>query len=120
MQAALRILCHGKEFDEQPPALRKVGMGSLLNTGYFQYITAVFNTIDADGDGFIGPEEFRYDCVNRQPVGSIEEGDRAFERISQGGGITRAQYETMFAKYLGSQDPKAKACYMFGPLPIVK
>ena len=63
----------------------------------------MFNTIDADGDGFIGLEEFRYDVVNRQPVHSIEEVDRAFEKISDGGGVTRAQYENMFARYLGSQ-----------------
>ena len=34
--------------------------------------------------------------------------------------LPRAQYETMFACYLGSQDPKAKACHMFGPLPLLK
>ena len=29
---------------------------------------------------------------------------RCFEKISENGGVTRAQYETMFAKYLGSQE----------------
>ena len=28
---------------------------------------------------------------------------RCFEKISTNGGVTRAQYENMFAKYLGSQ-----------------
>jgi hypothetical protein len=32
----------------------------------------------------------------------------------------RAQYETMFARYLGNQDPKSKACHLFGPLPLLK
>jgi len=107
LQVALRVMCMGKDFDDLPPAFR-------------QFITAMFNTIDADGDGFIGLEEFRYDCINRQPCGSIEEVDRCFEKISENGGVTRAQYETMFAKYLGSQDPKVKACYLFGPLPLIK
>ena len=29
---------------------------------------------------------------------------RCFEKISENGGVTRAQYENMFAKYLGSQE----------------
>jgi len=107
LQVALRVLCLGKDFDDMPSAFR-------------QFITAMFNTIDADGDGFIGLEEYRYDCINRQPVGSIDEIDRCFEKISTNGGVTRAQYENMFAKYLGSQDSKAKFCHLFGPLPLLK
>lgn len=41
------------------------------------------------GDGFIGLEEYRYDCVNRQAVTNIKDLDKAFKKISENGGITR-------------------------------
>ena len=36
----------------------------------------------------------------------IQDISRCFEKISTNGGVTRAQYENMFAKYLGSQVKK--------------
>ena len=41
------------------------------------------------GDGFIGIEEFRYDCVNRQAISDLKELDKAFTTISENGGVTR-------------------------------
>ena len=42
-----------------------------------------------EGDGFIGIEEFRYDCVNRQAISDLKELDKAFTTISENGGVTR-------------------------------
>ena len=75
-------------------------------SAFKQWIVAMFNTIDTDGtfilwqniypksqifagDGFIGLEEYRYDCVNRQAVTNIKDLDKAFKIISENGGITR-------------------------------
>ena len=74
------------------------------------------------GDGFVGLEEYRYDCVTRQAVSSIDDIDKAFHRISESGGVTRTRYQQLFARYLhlGDTDKNSQGCFLFGPLPLVK
>ena len=95
----MKNVCQGKDYDDLPSSFK-------------QWIVAMFNTIDTDGkiyeqtlieyqmfysnlykyysgDGFIGLEEYRYDCVNRQAVTNIKDLDKAFKKISENGGITR-------------------------------
>ena len=72
------------------------------------------------GDGFIGLEEYRYDCVTRQAVTSVEDIDKAFSKISESGGLTRTRYQQLFAQYLGDTDKDSQGCFLFGPLPVVK
>ena len=72
------------------------------------------------GDGFVGLEEYRYDCVTRQAVSSVADIDKAFDRISESGGVTRTRYQQLFAQYLGDTDKNCQGCFLFGPLPVVK
>ena len=72
------------------------------------------------GDGFIGLEEYRYDCVTRQAVSSVSDIDKAFGVISESGGVTRTRYQQLFAQYLGDTDNTYHGCFLFGPLPLVK
>jgi len=106
-QTAVQSVCLDKEYDDLPSAFK-------------QFITAMFNTIDTDGDGFIGLEEYRYDCVTRQAVTSVEDIDKAFSKISESGGLTRTRYQQLFAQYLGDTDKDSQGCFLFGPLPVVK
>ena len=71
-------------------------------------------------DGFIGLEEYRYDCVTRQAVTSVDDIDKAFAKISESGGVTRTRYQQLFAEYLGDTDTSSPGCALFGPLPAVK
>ena len=50
------------------------------------------------GDGFIGLEEFRYDCVSRQAVAKLQDLDQAFTRQAENGGVTRTRYQQLFAQ----------------------
>jgi len=106
-QSALKNVSQGKEYDELPSTFK-------------QWIVAMFNTIDTDGDGFIGLDEYRYDCVNRQAVTKIQDLDKAFKRISENGGVTRTRYQQLFAQFLGDTDPSCDGCFLFGPLPLIK
>ena len=45
--------------------------------------------MSAAGDGFIGLDEYRYDCVNRQAVTQLQDLDKAFKKIAENGGVTR-------------------------------
>ena len=65
------------------------------------------------GDGFVGLEEYRYDCVNRQAVASIDDIDKAFDRISESGGVTRTRYQQLFAQYLGDTNKDASFLVLF-------
>jgi len=106
-QSSLKNVCQGKDYDDLPSSFK-------------QWIVAMFNTIDTDGDGFIGLEEYRYDCVNRQAVTNIKDLDKAFKKISENGGITRTRYQQLFSQFLGDLDTSCDGCLLFGPLPLIK
>merc|ERR1712133_201929 len=94
--------CKGKKYSELPAAFKF-------------FIEAQFRTIDVDGDGSIGLEELRYDCVNRMPVKSVEELDAAFSKISTDGDLTLSRYQEMYSEFLGNPDENCAACNLFGP-----
>ena len=124
-QSALKSVCLGKEYDDLPSAFK-------------QFITAMFNAIDTDGEkeeisadsifsfsiisgnGCIGLAEYRHDCVARQAVASVDDIDKAFRLISDLGVVTRTRYQQLFAQYLGDTDTNCQGCLLFGPLPVVK
>merc|ERR1712064_222019 len=75
--------CKGKKYADLPEAFKF-------------FIEAQFRTIDVDGDGSIGIEEFRYDCVSRMAYPDVKDLD---------------------AQFLGNPDESCLACNPFGPLP---
>ncbi|XP_023336618.1 sarcoplasmic calcium-binding protein, beta chain [Eurytemora carolleeae] len=77
--------CKGKAYADLPNAFKF-------------FIEAQFRTIDVDGDGSIGLDEFRYDCVNRMPVKEVTELDAAFSKISLDGDITLPRYQVYLYK----------------------
>merc|ERR1712024_11988 len=70
--------CKGKSYDELPEAFKF-------------FIEAQFRTIDVDGDGSIGIEEFRYDCVGRMAYPNINVLDEAFNKIAESESLTLAR-----------------------------
>jgi len=98
--------CKGKSYANFPEAFKF-------------FIDAQFKTIDVDGDGSIGLEEFRYDCINRMPVSDVALLDEAFSKISVDGDVTLARYQDMYAQFLGNPSEDIPACYLFGPLPVI-
>jgi len=99
--------CKGKKYADLPEAFKF-------------FIEAQFRTIDVDGDGSIGLEEYRYDCVNRMPVKSCEVLDEAFSKISLDGDLTLPRYQEMYSEFLSNTDENCTACYLFGPLPLIE
>merc|ERR1711973_84628 len=99
--------CKGKSYTDLPDPFKF-------------FIEAQFRTIDVDGDGSIGLDEFRYDCINRMPVKSVEELDNAFSKISQNGDLTLKRYQEMYCEFLCNPDENCAACYLFGPLPLIE
>merc|ERR1712117_494695 len=51
-RCALKRACVGRAFPDLPEAFRA-------------YVNSAYRTIDINGDGAVGLEEFRFDCVNR-------------------------------------------------------
>jgi len=107
-QKAVKNVCIGKKFDAFPSALKNM-------------IDEQFRTIDVDGDGSVGLDEYRVDCVNRQAYTSIEVVDEAFNKLcndadKKNGGISLARYQALYADFLSSTDASNPAVYLFGPL----
>lgn len=105
---AVQTSCVGKTYPEFPQAMK-------------MFIDSNFTTIDINGDGVIGKEEFRYDCVSRSPFDSVEVLDEAFDKLlndddRRRGGITLSRYQELYAQFLGNADEKCPAVYLFGPL----
>merc|ERR1712133_298201 len=98
--------CKGKKYSDLPGAFKF-------------FIEAQFRTIDVDGDGSIGLEEFRYDCVSRMAYPNVEVLDEAFQKVSEKEELTLARYQELYAEFLGNEDESSVACNLFGPLPEI-
>ena len=113
--------CKGKAYADLPDAFKF-------------FIEAQFRTIDVDGkslpylflyfdclffagDGSIGLEEFRFDCVSRMAYSNVEVLDEAFKRVAESDNISLARYKDLYAQFLGNPDESCVACSLFGPLP---
>jgi len=96
--------CKGKAYDDLPEAFKF-------------FIEAQFRTIDVDGDGSIGLEEFRYDCVSRMAYAKVEVLDEAFKTVAEAGSLTLERYKQLYADFLGNPDESCTGCSLFGPLP---
>jgi len=105
---AVKNVCVGKKYDEFPQSMK-------------MFIAAKFKTIDVNGDGSVGLDEFRLDCVNRMAYLSIDVVDDAFNKLcndadKKAGGLSLARYQELYADFLSSTDEANPAVYLFGPL----
>jgi len=98
--------CKGKAFAALPDAFKF-------------FIEGQFRTIDVDGDGSIGLEEFRLDCVSRMAYPTIEALDNSFKSIAEGGSLTLERYKELYAEFMSNPDEGCVACNLFGPLPVL-
>jgi len=99
--------CVGKDYASFPPAFKV-------------FIENQFKSIDIDGDGSVGLNEYRQDCITRGAFLDIKEIDDAYNAMATAeekaaGGITLARYEELYAQFLGSKD-ETPAKFLFGPL----
>lgn len=60
--------CKGKTYSDFPEAFKF-------------FIDSSFRTIDINGDGNVGIDEFRFDCVNRAAYKSIQDLDDAYNKL---------------------------------------
>jgi len=105
---AVHNVCIGKKLDAFPSSIRAM-------------IEEQFKTVDINGDGSVGLDEFRLDCVNRMAYLSIDVVDDAFNKLcndadKKAGGLSLARYQELYADFLSSTDEANPAVYLFGPL----
>jgi len=89
------------------------------------FIDSSFRTIDVDGDGTVGLDEYRSDCVKRMAYKSIKDLDAAYEKLLNDddkakGGITLERYQELYAHFIGNPDETCNGCYLFGPLEVIE
>jgi len=111
-KAAVQKHCQGKAYADFPNAF-KVFIGNQ------------FKTIDVNGDGIVGVDEYRLDCITRAAFADVAEIDAAFDKLCSGddkkiGGINIARYQELYAKFISGSDEKEPANYLFGPLKVVE
>merc|ERR1711884_975036 len=108
---AIQNNCTGKAYADFPKAFKA-------------FIEGMFKTVDIDGDGAVGLEEFRFDCVNRNAYRTVDELNQAYEKLlteddKKKGGITLERYQELYAQFIGNPDESCSACYLFGPLTVL-
>jgi len=108
----IEMSCKGKPYADFPQAFKF-------------FIDSSFRTIDVDGDGSVGLDEYRSDCVKRMAYKSIGELDAAYEKLltdadKKAGGITLERYQELYAHFIGNPDETCNGCYLFGPLDLIQ
>merc|ERR1712119_270831 len=109
---AVQKNCSGKPFAEFPNAFKN-------------FITTQFKTIDVNGDGLVGVDEYRLDCITRSAFANVQEIDDAFDKLcteedKKAGGIDKTRYQDLYADFISNTDETTNACYLFGPLKVVE
>ncbi|XP_043216112.1 sarcoplasmic calcium-binding protein 1-like isoform X3 [Amphibalanus amphitrite] len=107
-KSAVKNACVGKPFDAFPGALKA-------------FISSHFGTVDVNGDGLVGVEEYRVDCCSRQAYSDIKEIDDAYNKLCSAedkkkGGIDLKRFQELYAQFIGNPDETIGAVYLFGPL----
>merc|ERR1711955_22086 len=108
----IEMSCKGKSYAEFPQAFKF-------------FIDSSFRTIDVDGDGSVGLDEYRSDCVKRMAYKSIKDLDAAYEKLlteddKKKGGITLERYQELYAHFIGNPDETCNGCFLFGPLEVIE
>lgn len=108
---AIQKNCSGKPYGDFPAAFKS-------------FIANNFKTIDVNGDGLVGVDEYRLDCVSRAAYADIKEIDDAYnsllsEEDKTAGGISLTRYQELYAQFISNPDEKCNAVYLFGPLSVV-
>merc|ERR1711963_673246 len=109
---AIKDNCVGKAYAEFP-------------LGFRSSIESSYKTVDVDGDGTVGLDEYRSDCVKRMAYKSIKDLDAAYEKLlseedKAKGGITLERYQELYAHFIGNPDETCNGCYLFGPLEVIE
>merc|ERR1712212_1021609 len=89
------------------------------------FICNQFKTVDVNGDGVVGVDEYRLDCITRSAFADVKEIDDAFAKLCNDedkkiGGINKARYQELYAEFISNPDESIGACYLFGPLKVVE
>jgi len=109
---AVQTHCSGKKYAEFPSAFKG-------------FISNNFKTIDVDGDGVVGLNEYRLDCISRTAASDIKGIDDAFSKLlseedKKAGGITLQRYQDLYGEFISNTDENCSARFLFGPLNIVE
>jgi len=109
---AVKTHCSGKPYEAFPTAFKS-------------FISTQFKTIDVNGDGLVGVDEYRLDCITRSAFADIKEIDDAYDKLctdadKKAGGINLARYQELYAQFISNPDETCNACYLFGPLKVVQ
>jgi len=109
---AVQTHCKGKKYDDFPAAFKV-------------FIMNQFKTIDVNGDGLVGVDEYRLDCITRSAFANVQEIDDAFDKLcteedKKAGGINKTRYQDLYADFISNPDETSNACYLFGPLKVVE
>jgi len=109
---AVQTHCKGKKYADFPSAFKV-------------FIMNQFKTIDVNGDGIVGVDEYRLDCITRSAFIDVQEIDDAFDKLCTAedkalGGINITRYQDLYADFISNTDETCHACYLFGPLKVVE
>lgn len=109
---AVKEHCSGKNYDAFPTAFKS-------------FISNQFKTIDVNGDGLVGVDEYRLDCISRTAFADVKEIDDAYNKLcsdedKKAGGISLNRYQELYAQFISNPDESCNAVYLFGPLKEVQ
>jgi len=104
---AVQDNCVGKNYDSFPPMFKV-------------FIENQFKSIDVDGDGLIGVDEYRMDVITRSAFVDCTEIDDAFAKLASdadkaAGGIGLKRYCELYGQFIGSKE-EGPFQYLFGPI----
>merc|ERR1712212_1460510 len=94
-----------------------------VTNAFKTFIGNQFKTIDVNGDGIVGLDEYRLDCITRSAFADVKEIDDVYAKLCSPddvkvGGIGLARYQELYSQFI-SKTEECPACYLFGPLKPV-